>query len=245
MVAMQDGTSVMNEISSLIDQETLFASLADDSGLAVAVVAENGKILYANDAIAHVLDPDHTPGRTITGRTIHDFRSAASADERVRVLKAALDSGDPVVFDATARGVRFRYVVRPIDQRIDGLRAVLITGRPVSTPRRVGDLLDQIDPVKPNHGVQFVEAKNNDLGALENLTRRELEVLSYIGQGLSTQAIANKLGRSVKTIEGHRVSLGVKLGVTNRVELARIAIRAGLAPFDASADGETVSADSN
>jgi DNA-binding NarL/FixJ family response regulator len=32
----------------------------------------------------------------------------------------------------------------------------------------------------------------------------------------------------VKTIEWHRVSLGTKLGVTNRVELARIAIRAGV-----------------
>jgi DNA-binding CsgD family transcriptional regulator len=36
----------------------------------------------------------------------------------------------------------------------------------------------------------------------------------------------------VKTIEWHRVSLGEKLGVVNRVEIARIAIAAGLVGVD-------------
>ena len=55
-----------------------------------------------------------------------------------------------------------------------------------------------------------------------------MEILRLIGEGLSTSEIAENLHRSVKTVEWHRVSLGNKLGVTNRVELARIAISAGL-----------------
>ena len=74
----------------------------------------------------------------------------------------------------------------------------------------------------------MVRAKNNDLGALASLTPRELEILYLIGQGLATADIAKQLHRSEKTVEWHRVSLGNKLGVSNRVELARIAIRCGL-----------------
>ena len=59
----------------------------------------------------------------------------------------------------------------------------------------------------------------------------EREVLRGIACGLTTAEIAQELRRSTKTIEGHRVSLGIKLGVTNRVQLARIAIRAGVAPL--------------
>jgi DNA-binding NarL/FixJ family response regulator len=61
--------------------------------------------------------------------------------------------------------------------------------------------------------------------------------LKLIGIGLSTADIARRLERSVKTVEWHRVSLGEKLGVTNRVELARIAIAAGLVSLDEPVGG--------
>lgn len=64
------------------------------------------------------------------------------------------------------------------------------------------------------------------------MTAREREVLIHIGRGLSTAEIASTLGRSTKTVEWHRVSLGNKLGITNRVELARIAIRAGVTALE-------------
>ncbi|MEO1236442.1 MAG: LuxR C-terminal-related transcriptional regulator [Planctomycetota bacterium] len=63
------------------------------------------------------------------------------------------------------------------------------------------------------------------------MTPREKLVLSLIGRGFSIPQIADRLFRSVKTIETHRQSLGRKLGVSNRVELARIAIQTGLAPL--------------
>lgn len=64
--------------------------------------------------------------------------------------------------------------------------------------------------------------------AVQGLTPRQREVLALIGQGLSTAEIARRLYRTVKTIESHRLMLGKRLGARNRVELARIAIRAGL-----------------
>ena len=66
---------------------------------------------------------------------------------------------------------------------------------------------------------------------LDVLTNREREVLGLIGQGRTLGEIAQRLHRSRKTIESHRDALGRKLGVSNRVELARIAIQSGLAPI--------------
>jgi PAS domain S-box-containing protein len=64
---------------------------------------------------------------------------------------------------------------------------------------------------------------------LKRLTEREKEVLALIAEGLSVAEIARRLHRSTKTIESHRLSLGRKLGVDNRVKLARLAIQADLA----------------
>lgn len=72
--------------------------------------------------------------------------------------------------------------------------------------------------------------------ALETLTPREREILTMIGEGDSLPEIAHKLHRSLKTIESHRLSLGRKLNASNRVELAKIAISAGLVSVNGSND---------
>ena len=86
---------------------------------------------------------------------------------------------------------------------------------------------------------------DNDItnSQLEKLTPREREVLTMIGEGLSLMDIANRLRRGYATIKSHRLMLGRKLGVTNRVELARIAIQTGLSPLEklpGSGDMKTV-----
>ncbi|WP_084545262.1 response regulator transcription factor [Derxia gummosa] len=58
---------------------------------------------------------------------------------------------------------------------------------------------------------------------IDNLTDREFEILRLIGQGLSVQDIAEKLGRSAKTIEAHRANLREKLGIRKAAELTRFA----------------------
>lgn len=61
------------------------------------------------------------------------------------------------------------------------------------------------------------------------LTARELEVLRMLAQGLSKKRIAESLFLSVKTIDNHCTSIMSKLNIHNRVDLARYAIREGLA----------------
>jgi DNA-binding NarL/FixJ family response regulator len=52
-------------------------------------------------------------------------------------------------------------------------------------------------------------------------TKREREVLAMVGQGHSSQRIAESLGVSIKTINVHRTNLMSKLGCSNAASLAR------------------------
>jgi DNA-binding NarL/FixJ family response regulator len=60
------------------------------------------------------------------------------------------------------------------------------------------------------------------------LTAREDEVVKLIAEGHSTKEIAATLHISPKTVERHRSNVLAKLGMRDRTELTRYAIRAGL-----------------
>jgi DNA-binding NarL/FixJ family response regulator len=60
------------------------------------------------------------------------------------------------------------------------------------------------------------------------LTPRELEVVKLIAEAYTNRQIANTLQLSEKTVESHRSNLFAKLGMRDRVELVRYAIRRGL-----------------
>ena len=64
---------------------------------------------------------------------------------------------------------------------------------------------------------------------LKLLTPRETQILRMIGRGLSRTDIAQAIHRSPKTVDVHRASIMGKLGVNDRVELVRFALREGLA----------------
>jgi DNA-binding NarL/FixJ family response regulator len=64
---------------------------------------------------------------------------------------------------------------------------------------------------------------------LASLSSREIEVLRLIGKGLTRVQIATELSRSAKTIDRHQDRMMKKLGVSNRAELIRLAIREGFA----------------
>jgi DNA-binding NarL/FixJ family response regulator len=62
----------------------------------------------------------------------------------------------------------------------------------------------------------------------EVLTPRELQVLKLIAEAYSSKEIAKELVISIKTVERHRQNILDKLGMSDRVELTRYAIRRGL-----------------
>jgi len=60
------------------------------------------------------------------------------------------------------------------------------------------------------------------------LTEREDEVLKLVAEGHSSREIADALTISVRTVERHRENILAKLGMRDRTQLTRYAIRAGL-----------------
>lgn len=62
----------------------------------------------------------------------------------------------------------------------------------------------------------------------EALTTREIEVLRLLAKGYTNRQIAEQLGISPRTAEGHRANLSGKLGLRSRVELVEYAQEHGL-----------------
>lgn len=63
---------------------------------------------------------------------------------------------------------------------------------------------------------------------LELLTPGELEVLKLMAEGRTSKEIATALVLSIKTVETHRTHILGKLGMRDRVDLTRYAMRRGL-----------------
>ena len=63
---------------------------------------------------------------------------------------------------------------------------------------------------------------------LLTLTNRQLEVLRHLARGESVKEVAKSMVLSERAIESHKYPIMQKLGIHDRVELARYAIREGL-----------------
>lgn len=62
----------------------------------------------------------------------------------------------------------------------------------------------------------------------QQLTNREREIIKLLAEGYTTQNIANMLVLSPKTVEGHKTNLMAKLGIHNRTDLVKYALRKGI-----------------
>jgi len=87
---------------------------------------------------------------------------------------------------------------------------------PSLMPKLVGDYL---------HRVQSGETEPDEL---KRLTPREQEVLRLIGEGRTTNEIANALTLSPHTVRRHRDNIMQKLNLHSKAELIRFAVRKGL-----------------
>jgi DNA-binding NarL/FixJ family response regulator len=72
---------------------------------------------------------------------------------------------------------------------------------------------------------RFVAKCESDLSAL---TSRQVEVLRHLACGQSVKEIATMMQLSQKSVDSHKYRIMNKLGIHDRVELARFAIREGL-----------------
>ncbi len=102
---------------------------------------------------------------------------------------------------------------RAADDLVSAVRAVQ-SGAPALDPEAVNRLVVAPAPERR--------------GALRALTRRELDVLELLVEGVSTRGIAERLFVSVNTARNHVQRVLAKLGVHSRLEAVALASREGL-----------------
>ena len=78
--------------------------------------------------------------------------------------------------------------------------------------------------LNPDLGARMAATPDGPVGALAELSDREIEVLRLIALGHTNNEIAEQLFLSVRTVETHRAHIQQKLGVSTRAELVRYAL---------------------
>ena len=135
-----------------------------------------------------------------------------------RALMLSMHDNEEYFFQALKSGAS-GYVLKSAADRdlVDACRAAM-RGEPAIFGGAVSALIrDYLDRVK-----------RGEEGREEVLTPRELEVVKLIAEAYTNDQIAEELVISRKTVERHRANILEKLGMRDRVELTRYAIRRGL-----------------
>ena len=134
----------------------------------------------------------------------------------LRLLILSMYDNEQFLFEALKAGAS-GYVLKSgaDDDIVEACRAAM-RGQPFLYPAAVSALVRD-----------FLDRADKD-GGYDPLTSRELEVLKLIAEGKSSREIAELLVVSIKTVERHRADILHRLGLRDRVDLTRYAIRRGL-----------------
>ncbi len=136
----------------------------------------------------------------------------------MKLLVLSMHDNERYFFEALRAGAG-GYVLKSsaAHDLVEACRAVL-RGEPFIYPSAVRALIRD-----------YVErARDGDAASLDPLSQREREVTKLVAEGQTTREISRTLHISEKTVERHRSNVLGKLGMRDRVELTRYAIRRGL-----------------
>jgi DNA-binding NarL/FixJ family response regulator len=136
---------------------------------------------------------------------------------QLRILILSMYDNEQFLFEALKAGAS-GYVLKSgaDDEIVEACRAAM-RGQSFLYPNAVSSLVRD-----------FLERADAGGRGGDPLTPRELEVVKLIAEAHTSKEIAEMLVISIKTVERHRANILEKLGMRDRVELTRYAIRRGL-----------------
>lgn len=199
---------VRRGVRLILEQQTDFEVVAEaaDGAEAVAALRE----IEVDLAVLDIAMP------TMTG--LQAAREITRRRDRPPVLMLSMHDNEQYFFEALRLGAS-GYVLKSVvdEDLVDACRAA-VRGEAFVYPGAMGALVrDYLDRLA--RGERVPETV---------LTPREGEVLKLVAEGRSSKEIAGILSISVKTVESHRANILTRLGMRDRTELTRYAIRAGL-----------------
>lgn len=135
----------------------------------------------------------------------------------VRTLILSMYDNEQYLFEALKAGAS-GYVLKSVADRdlLNAVRAAM-RGEPFLYPAAVTALIRE-----------YLARERDGHGRGGILTPREEEIIKLIAEGYSAKQIAETLTISVKTVDRHRANILGKLGMRDRLELTKYAIRVGL-----------------
>ena len=136
----------------------------------------------------------------------------------VRILMLSMYDNEQYFFEALKAGAS-GYVLKSVADQdlVEACRAAM-RGEPFLYPAAITALIRDY----------LQRDRQGDRLPTSILTPREEEIVKLIAEGHSTREIADTLVISPKTVDRHRGNILQKLGMRDRLDLTRFAIRAGL-----------------
>ncbi|WP_406273396.1 response regulator transcription factor [Actinacidiphila glaucinigra] len=203
-----DHALVRRGVRLILDREPDLEVVAEAGDGAEAVA-----LARAQDVDLAVLDVSMP---RLTG--LQATRDLAALKPGLRILMLTMHDNEQYFFQALKAGA-CGYVLKSVADRdlVAACRAAM-RDEPFLYPGAVTALI--------RHYLD--RARNGEQTSDQVLTAREEEVLKLVAEGHSSEEIAQTLVISVKTVHRHRANLLGKLGLHDRLQLTRYAIRAGL-----------------
>jgi DNA-binding NarL/FixJ family response regulator len=201
-----DHPIVRHGLRDLLNSEADFQVVAEAADGAEAVQLALGEGIDL--AILDVTMP------RLTG--LQAVRELSARRPELRTLMLSMHENEQFLFEALRAGAS-GYVLKTAADRdlVHACRATM-RGETFLYAGAVGTLVRD-----------YLE-RGHDNESLEPLTPRELEVLKLVAEGHTSDEIAGLLVISRKTVDRHRANMLEKLGMRDRVDLTRYAIRRGL-----------------
>ncbi|MCD4534216.1 response regulator transcription factor [Nocardioides sp. cx-169] len=135
-----------------------------------------------------------------------------------KILMLSMHDNEQYFFESLKVGASGYVLKSAADEDLVGAVRAATRGEAFVYPGAMGALArDYLDRLRRGESVPATV-----------LTEREDEVLKLIAEGQSSKEIARALTISIKTVERHRANILAKLGMRDRTQLTRYAIRAGL-----------------
>jgi DNA-binding NarL/FixJ family response regulator len=143
-------------------------------------------------------------------------REIARQRSDLRILMLSMHDNEEYLFEALSVGASGYVLKSAVDQDLVRACRAALRGEPFLYPAAVTTLIRT-----------HLERRRDEPGH-DPLSPREQEVVKLIAEGLSGREIAEALHISPRTVERHRANVLEKLGLQDRVEVTRYAIRRGL-----------------
>ena len=186
-----------------------------------------------NIAIARSLLKKHSASFALVdlnlpdGNGIEFISTLSQYDPTIPILVISAWSTEDAIFNALSAGAT-GYVLKERDdlEITFSIRSILRGGAPID-PFIAQKILKQLQ-FNENNLTTTVEKNTLTLENGAMLSKRELEILELVSQGLSNKEIANSLNLSRYTVESHIKHIYRKLAVRNRSKAVDTARNLGL-----------------